>query len=273
MAKTSIEPACGAAAVAAAAAEASPSGKVANGNGHAPSKEAAAKNGSSTCCGAAANSDTNKMNGGVTSTSKTKTLPSRGPSIRPTGAILLRLLRIVVLDAPLTVLFALLVATMCVRHVYDNYLSVQLSNMLWTNGRKKREITYYDRRCEVSDISTRNVADLLIQSNYTTEDCVHHMMVHGASMYPDLISAQTATDLRNFVLKRNSELTDRDAISVIENESRWSFGIGANEHPSVARALREIATNRQLAAALEEIAGNDPAVIEMTAITSGYGGE
>jgi len=120
-------------------------------------------------------------------------------------------------------------------------------------------------------MSTRNVADLLIPSNYTAEDCVHHMMVHGASMYPDLLSADTADELRRYVLKRNSELSDKDAISVIENEQRWSFGIGANDDPIVAKALREIATNSLLVSALDGIAGDDPAVIEMTAITSAYG--
>ena len=91
-------------------------------------------------------------------------------------------------------------------------------------------------------------------------------------MYPDLLTADTAIKLRQFVLRRNAELTDKDAITVIENKQRWSFGIGANEDPSVAEALKEIATHPQLAPALEGIAGHDPAVIEMTAITSAYGG-
>ena len=90
-------------------------------------------------------------------------------------------------------------------------------------------------------------------------------------MYPDLLTADTAIKLRQFVLRRNDELTDKDAITVIENKQRWSFGIGANEDPSVAKALKEIATHPQLAPALEGIAGHDPAVIEMTAITSAYG--
>jgi len=92
-------------------------------------------------------------------------------------------------------------------------------------------------------------------------------------VYPDLLSADTATNLRQFVLRRNAELTEKDAISVIANKQRWSFGIGANEDPSVAKALQEIATHPQLVPALEGIAGHDPAVIEMTAITSAYGGE
>ena len=187
--------------------------------------------------------------------------------------LFLRLLRTVVIDAPPAILFAALVTIICTRRIYDNYLSKNLESMVWTKQRKVAEITYYDRRCDPSDISTRNVADLLIQSNYTKDDCVHHMMVHGVSMYPDLLSADTTIKLRQFVLRRNAELTDKDAIGVIENKQRWSFGIGANEDPSVAKALKEIATHSQLAPALEGIAGHDPAVIEMTAITSAYGGE
>ena len=220
-----------------------------------------------------------KSNGDANGTSTTFTMHGSAKSITSSSAnmvlsdFFLRMLRTILIDAPLTILFAALVITICTRNIYDNYLLENLISMEWTEERKVAEITYYDRRCDPSDVSTRNVADLLIQSNYTKDDCVHHMMVHGASVYPDLLSADTATNLRQFVLRRNAELTEKDAISVIANKQRWSFGIGANEDPSVAKALQEIATHPQLVPALEGIAGHDPAVIEMTAITSAYGGE
>lgn len=220
-----------------------------------------------------------KANGDANGTSTTFIMNGSAKSITSSSAnmvlsdFFLRMLRTILIDAPLTILFAALVITICTRNIYDNYLLENLISMEWTEERKVAEITYYDRRCDPSDVSTRNVADLLIQSNYTKDDCVHHMMVHGASVYPDLLSADTATKLRQFVLRRNAELTDKDAISVIANNQRWSFGIGANEDPSVAKALQEIATHPQLVPALEGIAGHDPAVIEMTAITSAYGGE
>ena len=242
-------------------------------NGHGNDANAMATNGTVKPNGVAKISPKSADNGKVESvTTETKSNTFGGST---SGSIvlslLLRLLRTTLIDAPLAILFAALVVTICTRHIYDDYFSKNLKNMEWTKQRKVAEITYYDRRCDPSDISTRNVADLLIQSNYTKDDCVHHMMVHGASMYPDLLTADTAIKLRQFVLRRNAELTDKDAITVIENKQRWSFGIGANEDPSVAKALKEIATHPQLAPALEGIAGHDPAVIEMTAITSAYG--
>mmetsp|Transcript_6751 Transcript_6751/g.18838 ORF Transcript_6751/g.18838 Transcript_6751/m.18838 type:complete len:985 (+) Transcript_6751:168-3122(+) len=224
-----------------------------------------------------ANGSPGKANGGAGGSTATSTMNgvAAKSSVPPSNPIVLslflRMLRTALIDAPLAILFAALVATICTRHIYDNYLSKNLRSMEWTKQRKAAEITYYDRRCDPSDMSTRDVADLLIQPNHTRDDCVHHMMVHGASVYPDLLSAETAIQLRQFVLRRNAELTDKDAITVLENKQRWSFGIGANEDPSVAKALQEIATHPQLAPALEGIAGHDPAVIEMTAITSAYG--
>ena len=222
----------------------------------------------------AANGSGGKANGDANGTSTTFTM-NGSAKLRTSSStnMVLSVLRVILIDAPLTILFAALVITICTRNIYDNYLLENLISMEWTNERKVAEITYYDRRCDPSDVSTRNVADLLIQPNYTKDDCVHHMMVHGASVYPDLLSADTATRLRQFILRRNAELTDKDAISVLANNQRWSFGIGANEDPSVAKALQEIATHPQLVPALEGIAGHDPAVIEMTAITSAYGGE
>ena len=222
----------------------------------------------------------NEANGDTHGTSTTfamngsaKSSTSSSANTGLSDSLFLRILRTILIDAPLTILFAALVITICTRNIYDNYLLENLISMEWTNERKVAEITYYDRRCDPSDVSTRNVADLLIHPNYTKDDCVHHMMVHGASVYPDLLSADTATKLRQFILRRNAELTDKDAISVIANKQRWSFGVGANEDSSVAKALQEIATHPQLVPALEGIAGHDPAIIEMTAITSAYGGE
>ena len=201
-------------------------------------------------------------------TTKTKPTSSRRRTVREAALLALRLL---LLDGPAALLLVLLVAALCLRRVYDDYLSVQLGNMRWTGARRLREATYYDRRCDPYDMSTRDVEDLLLPASSTAEECVDHMMVHGASMYPGVLTDGTARRLRAYILERNAELSDRDAINVIANAHRWSFGFGANDDPAIAAALREIATHPLLAPALEGIAGNDPAVIEMTAITSEYG--
>ena len=98
-------------------------------------------------------------------------------------------------------------------------------------------------------------------------------MTHGMSLYKNILTKDTSTKLRDWVLERNKSLKKDDEISVISNENRWSFYIGANEHPVVTKAIREVATHKVFRQALERIVGKDPAIIEMTAITSAYGAE
>ena len=99
------------------------------------------------------------------------------------------------------------------------------------------------------------------------------MMTHGMSLYKNILTKDTSTKLREWILDRNKSLKEEDEIDVISNENRWSFYIGANEHPLVTKAIREVATHKVFRQALERIVGKDPAIIEMTAITSAYGAE
>jgi len=179
--------------------------------------------------------------------------------------------RFALVEFPLIALFALLVFFISVQCVQKEYLSPQLKLMEFFNGRDDKENTYYHRECDAADISTTHVEDLLIKENFSPEDCLDHMMVHGMSLYPDILTRDTASNLRDYILERIENLNPSEEISVIANENRWSFGIGANEDPIITKALNEIATNNVLRGALEKIAGRNPAVVEFTTITVGYG--
>ncbi len=141
-------------------------------------------------------------------------------------------------------------------------------------------------------MSTTNVEDLYItigddnnDDNDNEEDNSNenndsftvdeHMMVHGVSLYRDVLQKETAKSLREYIVYKNAYLKPggggSGSINVIENAYRWSFGIGANDDRSVVQALEEIATHNVLKPALEKILGKHPALIEMTAITAGYG--
>jgi hypothetical protein len=93
------------------------------------------------------------------------------------------------------------------------------------------------------------------------------------SIYRNILKQETASELREWVLERNKSMKKKDEIDVISNTNRWSFYIGANDHPTVTKAIYEVATHPVLRPALEKIVGVNPAVIEMTAITSAYGAE
>jgi hypothetical protein len=200
------------------------------------------------------------------------------------GKVAGTLLRCIFLDVPLLTLFTLLTISLLVQKAQDDYLLPQLKLVKWNDDRAEQEITYFRRKCRISDISTQNATDLFIEypsqhngggggsggsGGDTIESAVEKMNIHGASIYPNLLSPDTAQQVRDFILAEN--LKNQDLIYVIENKQRWSFGIQVDDHPSIAQALSEILSNTFLVQTLEALMGENPAVIEFTGITSAYG--
>jgi len=98
------------------------------------------------------------------------------------------------------------------------------------------------------------------------------MMTHGMSLYKNILTKDTSTKSREWILERNDQRFSLE-ITHISNENRWSFFIGANEDPLVTKAIREVATHKVFHQTLERIVGKDPVMIEITAITSARGAE
>lgn len=169
------------------------------------------------------------------------------------------------LDLPLFGLFALYLSTVLLLKVHELYLAPQIELMRWTPERADAEATYYHRHCTPADMTATDTSQLLIQPDMDVDDRVDHMLTHGVSVYPNLLSPETAAEVKAFIVKQN--LLEEN-FWVIENENRYSFGIRVNQHPSVSKALREILHNPVLIPALEQIVGKNPAIIEFTAITS-----
>ncbi len=181
--------------------------------------------------------------------------------------------RFTLLELPLVAIFLLCAITASLSYVYDEYLNPQFELMTYTEQNRTRDQTYYHRVCTPDDITANDPADLLIEDDFTPHDCLEHMMVHGMSMYQNILKPDTADNLRTWVLQRNKAMKKGDEIGVIANEHRWSFFIGANEDPVVTKALHEITTHEVFRPALEKIVGRNPAIIEMTAITSAFGAD
>lgn len=179
------------------------------------------------------------------------------------------LLRSVLFELPLLLLFSLVVATFLLQKVRDSYLLPQIELQRWTPERAEREITYYHRTCTEKDISALDQPELVITEDMSTDDAVEHMLTHGVSIYPRILSPETAKPLRDFIIRQNQK--NEDMIGVIENENRWSFRVKVDQDPSIPKALTEILSNKKLVAAIESIAGENPAIIEFTGITSAYG--
>ncbi|GFH48193.1 hypothetical protein CTEN210_04669 [Chaetoceros tenuissimus] len=180
-------------------------------------------------------------------------------------------LRFLIAELPLVVLMSFAVAAHVGEYVYRAYLDPQIDLMEYTDLNRTVDRTFYQMNCDASDISTLDPQDLYIQSHFTTKNSVDHMLTHGMSVYKNILKKDTAIKLREWILERNKSLNKGDEIDVIANENRWSFYIGANEDPIVTEAIKEVANHEIFLPAVEKIVGTNPAIIEMTAITSAYG--
>jgi hypothetical protein len=174
------------------------------------------------------------------------------------------------LDVLVLVIFCLSATTRWTSYVAVEYLIPQLQAASWTEARKEEEITYYSRSCSREDVSATHPFELVLSSEASSEEFREHQLKHGFSYISDVISPETAAKLRQYIDSRNRNLTDQESIYLIQGDNRFSFLFGTEE-TSVRNALVEIGTHKQLGKALTAILGADPAMIELTAISSSYG--
>ena len=114
------------------------------------------------------------------------------------------MLRVLLLDIPLLVLFTLYVGTVVVHQIHDDHLVKQLQLMRFIpDDRDYVDVTYYHRICDSSDVSATSVDELVLPVNATADDALEHIMTHGATLYPDLLSPETARALREFIDREN----------------------------------------------------------------------
>jgi hypothetical protein len=179
-------------------------------------------------------------------------------------------LRTLFCDIPLLVVLLTYFSLNWIHHVHDNYLYPQMQALVWDEERATQDITYYTRFCDADDMTTKNGADLFLPRDASPKEAYEHQLLHGFTIFKSVLTTPTARDLRSFVSSRNRNLTSMESIFVIEGNNRFSFGLGTEE-PSVAKAMKELANHDQLRRSLEKIIGPNPALIEMTAITSSYG--
>ena len=175
------------------------------------------------------------------------------------------LIRIILLDLPLLVVLVTFAATSWVRYVHDEYIEHNFKNFMWTDERRDEESTYYHRDCTPDEITTFQASDLILDKDATAEDAYWHQMKHGFTVVRNVLTPQTIKNLRDHIMDFNQKKGKE--YDLIEKENRYSFGLSTSE-PSVRAMLREFATHKQWKQSVEAVMGPDPAMIEMTAITS-----
>jgi Phytanoyl-CoA dioxygenase (PhyH) len=204
-----------------------------------------------------------------------------------TSSMIFKILRLFFLALPLYATFILLLAIHGLRIVYQGPLSKLLTSLQLVpdhqdeNGlylARDPEITYYNRQCHLDDISTRDANDLLIHDDHTRQQRKDVMMNHGAVVMKNILSHNTSAQLRDYLERRHDTFMEND-MTLPWNElfwnggdgSRLSLGIGPEDDPIIAQALHEVGHNTQLEETLTAILGPNPALVEVSTLTTMHG--
>ena len=136
------------------------------------------------------------------------------------------------------------------------------------------DVTYYARKCDDRDVTTHDSNDIVVPSNVTMEEAADTMMTHGALLFQEILTPQTAQQLRDYLETRNRI---QDQLSWFEkfwgDIGRLSLGLGVDDAPIIAQALQEVGNHQALHTALEAIVGPDPAIVEISTLTTMQGAQ
>lgn len=192
--------------------------------------------------------------------------------------MLLLILRSLLLDLPLALLFASWLSICLVRHVHNEFYVPLFDRATRTDAQLQEEFTYYERQCTDYDLSTDNLHDMLVDTQQEKDQivpsAVHQMLEHGGTVIPYVLKRETVTALREYFVRRNAAVAEEEQYPMSQGNRRLSYGVDASENPVVAAAVSEVAHHaivRPLLAAL--LGDEDPASAEITVITAYAGAE
>jgi hypothetical protein len=180
-------------------------------------------------------------------------------------------LRWLLLDAPYFLLVVAVALSRLAGYYHDAYLTPQLALLTWSEPRAAQEVTYYQRVCTTADQSTNDPRELIVDHTaQSADEMVDVMLRHGMAVLPNLLSRETATLLRDSILRHN---TVEDNFGVLSKPHRFNYGLRMEQDdPIVRTAVREIATHPSLLKLLPPLLGDaDPAISKLHAITSSAG--
>lgn len=204
------------------------------------------------------------------------------------GWTLFRLMRFLLWNAPLLACWSLLLVSFLVKEVWDGPLEKLLQSYklrdeytdLGTLSALDHDLTYYHRRCDHRDISTHDANDLLVDPDMNLKERQEIIMTHGAVVMKDILSHSTAQELRSYLETRHHEFHSND-LKLPWDElfwdgdggSRLSLGLGPEDASIVSRAITEVGYNSQLKKTLEATLGKDPAVVEVSTLSTMFDAE
>lgn len=203
------------------------------------------------------------------------------------NSALFGLIKFLFWNLPLMASFSLLLLSMFVDELWEGPLAELLNSYkvneyttyLGTNSQLDHELTYYHRRCDHRDITTHDANDLLVDPNMTLKERQDIAMTHGAVVMKEILSHDTAVQLREYLETRHHQYNNDD-LKLPWDELFWdgdgmrlSLGLGPEDTDIVAKAIAEVGANRELKKTLEAIVGDDPAVVEVSTLSTMFDAE
>ena len=174
------------------------------------------------------------------------------------------------MDLPLLLVLLLYASVNWLDYVHRTFILRQAQAFYWSSKRAEEEHTYYSRTCDAADLSTNSTADLFVpssSSDFTPQEAAAIQLQHGFTFIPNVLTPQTMQELRDTIHYRNHN--DKQ-LFVISAEHRFNILLGT-EDVSVRNALVEVANHGPFRSSLEAMLGPNPALVELTAITSSAG--
>mmetsp|Transcript_22667 Transcript_22667/g.53762 ORF Transcript_22667/g.53762 Transcript_22667/m.53762 type:complete len:1138 (-) Transcript_22667:139-3552(-) len=201
----------------------------------------------------------------------------------PSRPFFFRFLSFLFWNGPLLACWFLLLTSLFVGEVWNGPMQTLLERFkmredysdLGLYNDLDHELTYYHRRCDHRDISTHDANDLLIDPTMTLKDRQEIVLTHGAVVMKDILSPAVARELRKYLETRhhefhsnNLELPWDELFWDGDGGNRLSLGLGPEDAPIVSRAIAEVGSNSQLKKTLEATLGKDPAVVEVSTLST-----
>ena len=142
----------------------------------------------------------------------------------------------------------------------------------------RSDFTFYPQICDYTAVTSTSHLDLVWNEDNAKDftDFSDLMMHHGVGVIEDLLSPAMSKELRDTILLMNAHEPIEKMMDINELDHRWGLQVNINDavldpNKSVQRALKEIATNPVLKKTLVDLLGDDPAITELSAITSDPG--
>ena len=121
---------------------------------------------------------------------------------------------------------------------------------------------------EPCKLSTNKLEDLFIDNSSTPTEAKEQTETHGAAIIEDVLTKQTANELREYILKANH---DNDGhVFVKNNENRYHI-MPSHREPTIQSALEQIGSHPTVRPLIDELLGPSASLVSMSAITSLYG--